>query len=160
MLDSLRAFAGGSLWRFGLRTLRRGPAVLVHVLEWMLIAWTMLLALAPTSPWFPSTVVQGAWILFDMLLLVALRALRAQQSAAGTATQRAATRRAAWRLSRALTIAVSANAVLTIAQAAWWNRTSINDRSEWAVILIACLGPMAAAVMLWGTTRRMKTLAR
>ncbi|WP_373058523.1 phosphatidylglycerol lysyltransferase domain-containing protein [Gemmatimonas sp.] len=160
MLDSLRAFAGGSLWRFGLRTLRRGPAVLVHVLEWMLIPWTILLVLAPTSPWFPSRAVQGAWVMFDVLLLVALRALRAQESAAGTVAQRAATRRAAWRLSRALAIAVSADAVVTIAQAAWWNRSNTDSALGWAVVLIACLGPSLAAVTLWGATARMGTLGR
>ncbi len=163
MLDGLRAFAGGSLWRFGLRTLLRGPAVLLHALEWMLIPWAVLLALAPTSPWFPSGVVQGVWVFFDVLLLFALRALRASGSTSG-----AAARRAAWRLSRALAIAVSLDAVLTIVQAIWWNRSAVQaiwwnrsatDRAlGWAVVLIACLGPAVAAVMLWGATRRMNTL--
>jgi len=155
MLDGLRAFADGSLWRFGLRTLLRGPAVLLHALEWLLIPWTLLLALAPTHPWFPSAAVQGAWVLFDVLLLVALRALRARGSVPG-----AAARRAAWRASRALAIAVSADAVLTIVQAAWWHRTATDRALGWVVILIACLGPLVGAVTLWGATRRLNTIAR
>ena len=160
MLDGLRAFAGGSLWRFGLRTLLRGPAVVLYALEWMLIPWTVLLALVPTDPWFPSAAVQGAWVLFDVSLLFALRAVRARSHASGTADHRAAARRAAWRLSRAVAIAVSADAVLTIVQAAWWNHRVTDSALGWAVVLIACLGPTIAAVMLWGASRRMKTLGR
>lgn len=160
MLDGLRAFAGGSLWRFGLRTLLRGPAVVLYALEWMLLLWTLLLALAPTYPWFPSVGVQGAWVLFDVWMLFALRAVRARSRASGTTEHRAAARRTAWRLSRALAIAVSADAVLTIAQAVWWNHRATDSLLGGAVVLIACLGPIMAAVMLWGASRRMRTLGR
>jgi phosphatidylglycerol lysyltransferase len=157
MIDGLRAFAGGPLWRFGVRTVMRGPSVLLHALEWLLVPWTMLLALAPTYPWFPSRAVQGAWVLFDVLLLFGLRALRAKERATGTPGRRVA-RRAAWQLSRALAIAVSADAVLTIVQAAWWNRTAVHDATRWGIVLLACLGPALASVILWGATRRMDTL--
>lgn len=153
MLDGLRAFAGEPLWRFGLRTLRRGPAVLLRALEWMLIPWTILLALAPTFPWFPSGAVQTAWVLFDVLLLFGLRALRARERASG-----ALARRSAWRWSRALAIAVSADAVLTSVQALWWNRVSVHGVPGGIVVALACLGPTLASVILWGASRRMNTL--
>ena len=157
MIDGLRAFAGGPLWRFGARTVMRGPSVLLHALEWLLVPWTMLLALAPTYPWFPSRAVQGAWVLFDLLLLVGLRALRAKERATGTPARRTA-RRDAWQLSRALAIAVSADAVLTIVQAVWWNRSSMHGATEWSIVSLACLGPSLASVVLWGATRRMDRL--
>lgn len=161
MIDGLRAFAGGPLWRFGARTLIRGPSVLLHALEWLLVPWTILLALAPTSPWFPSRAVQGAWVLFDVLLLFGLRALRAKERATGTPARhvsRRVSRRDAWQLSLALAIAVSVDAVLTITQAVWWNRTAIHDATGWSIVLLACLGPSLASVMLWGAARRMDTL--
>ncbi|QJR38260.1 DUF2156 domain-containing protein [Gemmatimonas groenlandica] len=151
MLDGLRAFAGGSLWQFGVHTLIRGPAVLLRALEWMLITWTVLLALAPTFPWFPSGAVQSAWVVFDALLLLGLRALRARTSGARA-------RRTASRWSRALATVVSADAVLTSAQALWWNSGSNRGAPEWAVVLLACLGPWLASVVLWGASRRMNTL--
>jgi phosphatidylglycerol lysyltransferase len=157
MIDGLRAFAGVPLWRFGARTVMRGPSVLLHALEWLLVPWTMLLAVAPTSSWFPSRAVQGAWVLFDLLLLFGLRALRAKERATGTPAHRAP-RRAAWQLSRVLAIAVSADAVLTIVQAVWWNRSSIPGTTGLGIVLLACLGPSLASVVLWGATRRMNTL--
>ena len=111
------------------------------------------LALAPTSPWFPSRAVQGAWVLFDVLLLFGLRALRAKGRASGPSA-----RRAAWQLSRGLAIAVSADAVLTIVQAVWWNRSVIEGATAWSIVLLACLGPSLASVVLWSATRRMDTL--
>lgn len=153
MLDGLRAFAGEPLWRFGVRTLRRGPAVLLRALEWMLIPWTVLLALAPTFPWFPSGAVQSAWVVFDVLVLLGLRALRASERTSG-----ASARRTAWRWSRAVAIAVSADALLTSTQAVWWNRGTIRGAPGWAVVLLACLGPGLASVVLWGASRRMNTL--
>ena len=153
MLDGLRAFAGEPLWRFGVRTLTRGPAVLLRALEWMLIPWTALLAWAPTLPWFPSGAVQGAWVVFDVLLLFGLRALRASERTSG-----APARRTAWRWSRALAIAVSTDAVLTTVQAIWWNRASIRGTPGWTIVLLACLGPTLASVVLWGASRRMQTL--
>ncbi len=155
MWDGLRAFAGGPLWRFGARTLLRGPAVLLHALEWLLVPWTIVLALAPTVPWFPSGTVQAAWVLFDVLLLYALRGLRTQARASGTAA-----RDAAWRFSRALAIAVSADAVLTIVQAARWNAQTARGPFDWTIVSVACLGPSLASLMLWGATRRMSRLRR
>ncbi len=153
MLDGLRAFAGGSLWQFGVRTLRRGPAVVLRALEWLLIPWTVLLALAPTFPWFPSGIVHVAWVVFDVLLLFGLRALRVKERASG-----ALARRAGWRWSRTLAIAVSADAVLTSVQALWWNLASIHGATGRAVVLLACLGPTLASIVLWGASRRMNTL--
>ena len=153
MLDGLRAFAGGSFWRFGARTALRGPAVLLQALEWLLVPWTLLLALAPTFPWFPSAAVQAAWVCFDVLLLSGLRALRARGRTVG-----AIARATAWHLSRGLAIAVSADAVLTIAQAVWWNRTSTTSLMAWSIVLLACAGPLLASMVLWGATRRIRTM--
>ena len=153
MLDGLRAFANGPLWRFGVRTVLRGPAALLRALEWLLIPWTVLLAIAPTGAWFPSRAVQWAWVLFDVLLLFGLRALRAKERTAG-----APARRTAWQLSGSLALAVSVDAALTICQAVWWTGASTHRVRDWGIVLLACLGPSLASVMLWGTTRRLHRL--
>jgi phosphatidylglycerol lysyltransferase len=148
MIDGLRAFAGGPLWRFGIRTLLREPRVLLHALEWLLVPWTVLLAVAPTESWFPSGIVHSAWVAFDLGLLFALRALRVGVRPAGSR----------WRLSRAIAIAVTTDVVLTIMQAVWWNRTIIMGAFGWSIVMIACLGPALAAAVLWGANRRLKQL--
>jgi phosphatidylglycerol lysyltransferase len=66
VLDALRAFARGSLRAFVLRTILRGPTPVVLALGLALLPWTVLLALAPTTPWFVSRAVQWAWVAFDL----------------------------------------------------------------------------------------------
>lgn len=87
--------------------------MLLHALEWLLVPWTVCLALAPPYLWFPSGTVQGAWVMFDVLL--------------------------------------------TMLQAAWWNRASTHGMLGWGIVLLACLGPLLASIVLWGATRRMDT---
>lgn len=155
LVDGLRAFAGGPLWRFGARTLLRGPAPVLRVLEALLVPWTLLLALLPTYPWFPSRVVQGAWVTFDVLLWCALVALRRGSTRRGT-HMRCRTAH----LGVLVASAVSLDTVLTTMEAVWW-------RAPWHAggvgrvgTLIACVGPATAAAVLWGTTRRARVLAR
>lgn len=76
IIDGLRAFAGGSLWSFGVRTIFRGPRPLLHALELLLVPWTIALALIPTAPWFPSAAIHWAWVAFDIGLILALHELR------------------------------------------------------------------------------------
>src|SRR5262249_22139657 len=73
--DALAAFARGGFLRFGLATLLRGPDVVVRALAALLVPWTILLACAPASPWFPSPAVKWGWVGFDVLLLAGLAAL-------------------------------------------------------------------------------------
>jgi phosphatidylglycerol lysyltransferase len=76
MMDGLRAFAGGSMIAFGMRTIARGPEPLLRALQLSLIPWTVALALWPASPWFPSPAIKWAWVAFDVALLYALHRLR------------------------------------------------------------------------------------
>jgi lysylphosphatidylglycerol synthetase-like protein (DUF2156 family) len=55
VLDVLAAFARGGLLRFGLRTLMRGPMLVVRLLAWLLVPWTVLLASVDARPGSPST---------------------------------------------------------------------------------------------------------
>jgi phosphatidylglycerol lysyltransferase len=70
LIDALRAFAGGSLLRFGLRTVARRPLVLAWLLTLALIPWTallfVLLAFRVASPLFgfPRSEL-FLWALFD-----------------------------------------------------------------------------------------------
>lgn len=155
LLDGLRAFAGGRLWRFAVRTLLRGPAPVLQALEALLVPWTLLLALLPVSPWFPSRVVQGAWVVFDVMLLGALITLRHHSTRRG-----ARARRRAAQLGVAVAIAVSLDAVLTTMEALWWRAPWDTGVVGRVGTLMACVGPAVAAAMLWGTARRARVLAR
>ncbi|GAB1343265.1 phosphatidylglycerol lysyltransferase domain-containing protein [Gemmatimonas sp.] len=155
LLDGLRAFAGGSLWRFGVRTVLRGPAPLLRALEWLLIPWTIMLALAPTSPWFPAVWVHAAWVTFDGALLMALRHVRRTGEQHGDAS-----RRRTARLATGVAVAVSVDALLTALQAMRWNLPAAPTLLDTAIVLVACIAPATAAVVLWGAARRYRTLAR
>lgn len=139
--DVLSAFAQEGVLRFGLRTLLRVPALVVRLLAVLLLPWIGLLSLARGPRWFPSPWVQGAWIAFDGVLLLALLAL----------AQR-------WRywLGTLLAVAVSADAVLTLMEVLLYNAPRI-ERPLHAVPLAVAVGaPSGAAVLLWlGRLHRM-----
>ncbi|WP_053333843.1 DUF2156 domain-containing protein [Gemmatimonas phototrophica] len=151
--DGLRAFAGGSLWRFALRTVLRGPAPLLLALEWLLVPWTIALALVPTTPWFPSTAVHAAWVAFDGALLLALRLVRTQQARTHRARQLVA------RAATGVALAVSLDAVLSLLQAIWWNVPRMHTVADWLLLLVAGAAPLAATPVLWGAAQRLRTLA-
>ena len=76
VMDSLRAFAGGSVLRFALRSVVRGPRGASWALAVPLVPWTLLLAglvLAGRADvvGFSSTALT-AWVVFDALLSVLL----------------------------------------------------------------------------------------
>ena len=138
LYDALRAFAGGSFVGFGLRTLLRGPAIVIRALALLLIPWTLLLATADPA-WFPSQNVQHAWVSFDIALAVALLSLSVR-----------------WRhwLGVLLATAVTADALLTGAQALFYNLPRAVDGATGFAIAIACIGPLLGAVTLWGAVAR------
>ena len=105
LLDGLRAFAGRPLPLFALSTALRGPRPLLRALELFLIPWTVALAFVPSHPWFPSSAVHWAWVLFDIALIASLRWLRKNPEP---------------RLAAAIAGAVSVDAVLTVLQAVLW----------------------------------------
>jgi phosphatidylglycerol lysyltransferase len=152
--DGLRAFAGGSLLRFAVRTALRGPRPLLLALEWLLVPWTIALALAPTEAWFPSVAVQAAWVAFDGALLLALRHVRRASARQGTRE-----RRGVAHVATAVAVAVTFDAVLTAWQAIIWNAPRLSTTAEWCVLLLAGAGPCIAAPVLWGAARRLHIVA-
>jgi phosphatidylglycerol lysyltransferase len=132
--DTLTAFARGGLLRFGVQTLLRGPAIVFRLLAALLVVWTIALALPMTGRWFPSPVLQYGWVAFDVGLFVALFALARR-----------------WRqpLADAVAIAVTADAVLTLAEAVLWNVPHSRGVVDDLVLLAAVLAPTLAAVLLW-----------
>jgi phosphatidylglycerol lysyltransferase len=143
VLDALRAFARGSLRAFVLRTVLRGPTPVVLALGLALLPWTVLLALAPTTPWFVSRAVQWAWVAFDLGLTAGLLALARR-----------------WRRWLGLTLAalVTADALLTLAIAVLWNGPRARGPLDVLVLLVACAAPAAGAAILWGAVRRREAL--
>jgi phosphatidylglycerol lysyltransferase len=145
MLDGLRAFAGRSLLAFAAVTIARGPRPLLRALALLLVPWTIALALVPSSPWFPSPVVHGAWVVLDLGLLVALHRLHRTGSPP---------------LARAIAMTVSADAALTVLQAVGWTipalqRSGALSATTLLLVVIACAGPLLATPVLWGAARRL-----
>jgi len=132
--DVLRAFAGKSLVRFGWDALWSKPPFLARLLALSLVPWTGALALAGPRTWFPGTGVWLAWIAFDLGLIAALLRLARR-----------------WRRGLARTLAglVTADAVVTLAEAIAYNLPRVTSAWQPAVAAVAVLGPSAAAVFLW-----------
>ena len=139
VVDVLTAFAHGGLLRFGLRTLARGPAIVVTLLAWLLLPWIALLASADAGRWFPHPGVKWAWVGFDAVVAAGLFALESR-----------------WRagLARGLTAAIGADAILTAIEAAWWNLPREPGFAPRVVIAAAVLAPAVAFVMLRRATAR------
>jgi hypothetical protein len=131
--DALTAFARGSMLRFGLHAVLRGPTTVLRVLAGLLVPWTVLLALAP-SRWFPSPWIQGGWVAFDLALVAGLFAL-AHRYRRGLGT--------------ALAALVTADAVLTLVETAWWNAPRARGLADAAVLAVSCAAPAVAATILW-----------
>jgi phosphatidylglycerol lysyltransferase len=134
MFDTLTAFARGGLLRFGLETLLRGPAIVMRVLAVLLIAWTALLALPVSAPWFPSPAWQWGWVGFDVVLAASLLALSYR-----------------WRavLADVLAAAVTCDAVLTLGQAIVYDLPRRRGPFDVAVAVVAISAPTVAAILLW-----------
>jgi phosphatidylglycerol lysyltransferase len=138
MFDVLAAFAGGSLWRFALRTALRAPPLLLHCFALLLLPWTLLLALAPAA-WFPHPAVQLLWVGFDLALVCGYLLLAAR-----------------WRtwLGGAMAALLSLDAVLTAGQVTMHAWPAVTSAAARVVFLLAALGPAVAAAILWGGVRR------
>jgi lysylphosphatidylglycerol synthetase-like protein (DUF2156 family) len=76
VIESLRAFAGGSLIRFALRSIARGPSGPPWALALPLVPWTLLLAVLALSGHSRlvgfSSPALFAWVAFDILLTAQL----------------------------------------------------------------------------------------
>lgn len=134
LFDTLRAFARGGLLRFGLETFLRGPAIVVRALAALLVVWTVLLALPISARFFPTPACQYGWVAFDVALGAALFVL----------AQR-------WRrgLANAVAIAVTLDALATIAQGLAWNVPRRAGPLDLVIVAIAMLAPTLSALMLW-----------
>jgi phosphatidylglycerol lysyltransferase len=133
VLDVLEAFARERLLSFGLRTLLRGPTIVVRLLAALLVPWTALLALADS--WhFPAPWVRWAWVAFDVVLVAALFRLSVRWSA---------------RLSRIVVAAVGIDAAVTLGEVLAWNLPRLRGVADLVTSLVAIAAPSVAFVILW-----------
>src|SRR5690349_1127848 len=134
LADTLTAFSRGGLLGFGVRTLLRGPAIVMRALALLLIPWIALLSLPASAAWFPSEAWRWGWVAFDVVVGVALYRLSE-----------------GWhpRLADLLTGAVALDAVLTLAQAIAFDLPRHRSPLDLAVIVVAILAPTTAAILLW-----------
>ncbi|HEX5057898.1 MAG TPA: DUF2156 domain-containing protein [Kofleriaceae bacterium] len=144
IVDTLTAFARGGLLRFGIQTLLRGPAIVVRALAALLVVWTVLLALPHSARFFPSPAWQWGWVGFDIVLGIALFVLAKR-----------------WRHDLATIVAgvVTADAVATAAQVAFFNVPRVHGITDVVVIAIAIAAPTSAAVLLWHARAHRQVLA-
>lgn len=145
LLDALRAFAGGSLTRFVIETMRRSPEWSLHLLEWLLLPWTLFLAAIPTAPWFPSLAVHGAWVAFDLVLWALLRARRTGRRPA---------------ITRLVAVLTLGDALLSGAQAILWNLPRAPSLLDTALIVAGVAAPAVASAMLWRASARERLVLR
>ncbi len=138
ILDVLAAFTQGGFVRFGWRTLLRGPTVVLRALAWLLVPWTLSLALVPSERWFTAGWVRWAWVGFDAALALGLFSLL---------------RRPKPLLLTALAVAISADAALTTLLAGLWNAPRMVSALDYLVLFLACAAPTLAAIVLWGARR-------
>jgi phosphatidylglycerol lysyltransferase len=139
LADGLTAFARGSLVRFGLATLARGPIAVLWGLTLLLTVWTPALAMAPTRRFFPSAIVQHAWVAFDVALIVALMLLCRKHRT--------------W-LAVGVAVTVTLDAVVTAGEALVFNVHHARNLLDLTLVAVACAGPTLAAIALWGFVRR------
>lgn len=134
ILDTLSAFSRGGLLAFGVRTLMRGPAIVMRVLAVLLLPWIAVLSLPSSTAWFPSAAWRWGWVAFDVVIGAALFYL----------SQR-------WhpKLADALATAISLDAVATLIQAIVFNIPRLHTPLELLVIFVAVLAPTIAATLLW-----------
>ncbi len=134
LFDALTAFAHGSLGRYGLRSILRGPAVVVRLLALLLAPWTALLLAADTARWFPSTALKLASVALNVALGLGLWSLARR-----------------WRpgLATALAVTVTADAALTIAHALAFNLARVRGAGDALLVLVSCLAPAVASAILW-----------
>ncbi|HSD91178.1 MAG TPA: DUF2156 domain-containing protein [Kofleriaceae bacterium] len=145
IVDTLTAFSRGGLLRFGVKTLLRGPTIVVRALATLLAAWTIIIALPTSARWFPSAACQYGWVAFDIGIFVALFML---------------SRRWMPRLATVVAAAITCDAVVTIGEAALFNIPHRRSLFDLAVITVAILAPTLAAIVLWNARARATTAAR
>ncbi len=134
VVDTLTAFSRGGLLRFGIETLLRGPAIVIRLLAALLVVWTCLLALPSSARWFPSATWQYGWVAFDVVLGAGLFVLARR-----------------WRqpLADIVAIAVTLDAVSTLAEVLAYNIERVTRPLDVFVVVLAVLAPTCAAIMLW-----------
>lgn len=132
VVESLRAFSRRGLLRYGLDTVLRGPTIVVSGLAWMLVPWTALLA-ALDERWFPGVWVHWAWVGFDLVLFAALVVL--------------ARHFRSW-LSRAVVIAVTLDAGVTLGQAVLFNVPRLRGLADAIGLGVAVVAPLLASRIL------------
>jgi len=139
LIDALSAFTRGGFLRFGIRSLLRGPTFALRALATLLVPWTIVLAAAPTYPWFFGTHIKWAWVIFNVLLSFGLfRVVRRPRTP----------------LITALAIAVTFDAALTLLEAMLWNVRHTRGVLDTLIVAVACAAPALAAVILWGARYR------
>lgn len=145
VLDTLVAFARGSLVRFAAATAIHLAPLVVWVLALLLLPWTALLATAPAEPWFPSPAIQIAWIAFDAALFCGLVGLALR-----------------WRpwLATSLAVAAGIDAALGVWQAAAHNALAIESAWHWLLVGLSIAAPLFACWFLLLSRQHLRLYVR
>jgi phosphatidylglycerol lysyltransferase len=139
LYDSLVAFAKGGLLRYGAETLLRGPRVVVELLAFALLPWTLLLAQLDGARWFPAPWMKWFWVVFDLALAGALYSLAMR-----------------WRprLARVVVGLVLGDALVTLWQAVTFDVVRVRSPLEAALLFVGVYAPLFASIVLSNAERR------
>jgi phosphatidylglycerol lysyltransferase len=116
----------------------------MRALAALLVPWTILLALPVSRPWFPSEAVRWGWVVFDVVVAVALYRLSERWSP---------------RVALALTVAIALDAVLTLWQAIAFDLPRHHALLEMVIITLALFAPILAATLLWTGRSHRRSIA-
>ncbi len=139
VIDTLEAFARGSFFRFGWRTLVHRAALVTRWLALLLVPWIAIMALAPTRPWFPSRLTQIGWVTYDLLLFVMLQMLASRWSR---------------RLAQGLAAAALFDFTLGSVQLLAHNVLHLAGTAAWLIAGAAVAAPLGVAAFLWSARNR------
>jgi phosphatidylglycerol lysyltransferase len=132
--DVAMAFAPADKRRLAISLIHAYRRPILRLLTVLLIPWTILLAMVPTEPWFPSQAVQLGWTAFDLLLILLLSVLLRH-----------------WRrgLVTLLACLTAADGVLTAWQAWAYNWQRAEGVLTQGVVVLAICGPWLTSLYLW-----------
>lgn len=139
----LSAFAGGSLVRFGIATMLRGPRLVVHALTLLLLPWTLALASIDARYFAPLPWLQWWWVAFDLALFAGLLRASLRFSA---------------RLVRTLSYLIAGDALCTLLETLLLHLPRVTRPLEIACVALSVAAPTLAAVVLHNVWRRSMSL--
>lgn len=139
LYDCLCAFAGSGLTRYAIRTVLRGPQIVLRGLALLLVPWVFVLASCDSELWFARDWQRWFWVVFDIAVASSLWAL---------------SHRFHGKRAKFLSWLVLFDALTTLGLATFFNLPRIENTLQGLVLALAVAAPWFAWVVLRGSVAR------